>query len=60
MYQARGSGEEASIKYQCAVADAMERRRFSKPSCPARLILFRYATLDEAWDRYRDSGWPEI
>jgi hypothetical protein len=27
----------------CAAADAVDRRRLSKPSCPARLILFRYA-----------------
>jgi hypothetical protein len=26
-----------------AAADAVDRRRFSKPSCPARLILFRWA-----------------
>ncbi len=25
-----------------APADAVDRRRFSKPSCPARLILFLY------------------
>jgi len=28
-----------------AAADAVDRRRFSKPSCPARLILFRWASL---------------
>jgi len=28
---------------QCAAADAVDRRRLSKPSCPARLLLFRYA-----------------
>ena len=27
----------------CAVADAVDRHRLSKPSCPARLILFRCA-----------------
>ena len=25
----------------CAAADAVDRRRFPKPSCAARLILFR-------------------
>jgi hypothetical protein len=28
-------------KYQCAAADAVDRHRFSKPSCPARLIFPR-------------------
>ncbi|MGH8487767.1 MAG: hypothetical protein ACREXS_02550 [Gammaproteobacteria bacterium] len=27
----------------CAAADAVDRRRFSMPSYPARLILFRWA-----------------
>ena len=27
-----------------AAADAVDRRRFSKPSCPARLILFRWGS----------------
>jgi len=29
----------------CAAADAVDRRRLSKASCPARLILFRWASF---------------
>ena len=33
---------ERSTPQPGAAADAVDRRRFSKPSCPARLILFRW------------------
>jgi hypothetical protein len=36
-----------------ATADAVDRRRFSKPSCPARLILFRWAAENETHDARR-------
>jgi len=30
-----------ALAQPCAAADAVDRRRFSMPTCPARLILFR-------------------
>lgn len=37
----RGGILGGALAQPCAGADAMDRRRRSKPSCPGRLILFR-------------------
>jgi hypothetical protein len=41
----RGGILQAPWPNACVAADAMDRHRFSNPSCPAGLILFRWASL---------------
>ena len=42
----RSSATSGALTQPGAAADGVDRRRLSKPSCPARLILFRSAAED--------------
>jgi len=42
-----------ALAQPCAAANAVDRRRLYKPSCPARLILFRWAAENETHDARR-------